>query len=91
MDSLVVRTETRRYAYPVLLLQEAVIVLNQTGYEILPLCDGTHTVSEIIQDLENQLQRKELEALVRVARESGLYANLITSGLGLTETAVRRC
>jgi len=39
---------------PVLLLQEAVMVLNQTGYEILRLCDGTHTVSEIIQDLENQ-------------------------------------
>jgi pyrroloquinoline quinone biosynthesis protein D len=39
---------------PVLLLQEAVVVLNQTGYEILRLCDGTHTVSEIIQDLENQ-------------------------------------
>ena len=39
---------------PVLLLQEAVMVLNQTGNEILRLCDGTHTVSEIIQDLENQ-------------------------------------
>jgi pyrroloquinoline quinone biosynthesis protein D len=39
---------------PVLLLPEAVMVLNQTGYEILRLCDGTHTVSEIIQDLENQ-------------------------------------
>jgi PqqA peptide cyclase len=31
------------------------------------------------------LQRKDLEALVQVARESGLYTNLITSGLGLTE------
>jgi pyrroloquinoline quinone biosynthesis protein D len=39
---------------PVLLLPEAVIMLNQTGYEILRLCDGTHTVSEIIQALENQ-------------------------------------
>ena len=39
---------------PVLLLQEAVMVLNQTGYEILRLCDGTHTVSEMIKDLENQ-------------------------------------
>jgi PqqA peptide cyclase len=30
------------------------------------------------------LQRKDLEALVRAARETGLYTNLITSGLGLT-------
>src|SRR6266436_2669219 len=31
------------------------------------------------------LQRNDLETLVRVARETGLYTNLITSGLGLTE------
>jgi PqqA peptide cyclase len=31
------------------------------------------------------LQRKDLETLVQVARESGLYTNLITSGVGLTE------
>jgi PqqA peptide cyclase len=31
------------------------------------------------------LQRKDLATLVRVAREAGLYTNLITSGLGLTE------
>jgi pyrroloquinoline quinone biosynthesis protein D len=40
--------------YPVLLHQEAIMVLNQTGYEILRLCDGTHTLREILQDLENQ-------------------------------------
>ena len=39
---------------PVLLHQEAVMVLNQTGYEILRLCDGTRTLREIVQDLENQ-------------------------------------
>jgi pyrroloquinoline quinone biosynthesis protein E len=36
------------------------------------------------------LQRKDLEALVQVARESGLYTNLITSGLGLTECRAER-
>jgi pyrroloquinoline quinone biosynthesis protein E len=36
------------------------------------------------------LQRKDLEVLVQVARESGLYTNLITSGLGLNETRVRQ-
>jgi pyrroloquinoline quinone biosynthesis protein D len=39
---------------PVLLHQEAIMVLNQTGYEILRLCDGTRTLREILQDLENQ-------------------------------------
>jgi len=39
---------------PVLLHQEAVIVLNQTGYDILQLCDGTRTLSEIIQNLETR-------------------------------------
>ena len=39
---------------PVLLYQEAVMVLNQTGYEILRLCDGTRTLSEIIRSLEVQ-------------------------------------
>jgi len=36
------------------------------------------------------LQRKDLEALVRVARETGLYTNLVTSGLGLTESRARQ-
>jgi pyrroloquinoline quinone biosynthesis protein E len=31
------------------------------------------------------LLRSDLEALIRVAREVGMYTNLITSGLGLTE------
>ena len=43
-----------RTGKPVLLHQEAVMVLNQTGYEILQLCDGTLTLQEILQDLENQ-------------------------------------
>jgi pyrroloquinoline quinone biosynthesis protein E len=36
------------------------------------------------------LQRKDLEPLVLVARETGLYTNLITSGLGLTQSRARR-
>lgn len=39
---------------PVLLHQEAVVVLNDSGYEILRLCDGTHTMREIVQELENR-------------------------------------
>jgi PqqA peptide cyclase len=36
------------------------------------------------------LQRKDLGELVRVAREAGLYTNLVTSGLGLTEGRVEQ-
>jgi pyrroloquinoline quinone biosynthesis protein E len=32
------------------------------------------------------LQRNDLEALVIVAREAGLYTNLVTSGIGLTDS-----
>jgi pyrroloquinoline quinone biosynthesis protein D len=36
---------------PVLLLPETIIVLNQTGYDILRLCDGSRTTPEIVQVL----------------------------------------
>jgi PqqA peptide cyclase len=36
------------------------------------------------------LLRKDLELLIRSAREVGLYTNLITSGLGLSETRANR-
>jgi pyrroloquinoline quinone biosynthesis protein E len=36
------------------------------------------------------LQRKDLETLVEVARQTGLYTNLITSGLGLTQSRAER-
>jgi|GraSoi2013_100cm_1033763.scaffolds.fasta_scaffold10984_3 pyrroloquinoline quinone biosynthesis protein D len=39
---------------PVLLNQEAVILLNRTGYEILEQCDGTRTLTEIIEELGNR-------------------------------------
>lgn len=39
---------------PVLMHQEAVVILNCSGYEILRLCDGTHTLSEVIQVLEGR-------------------------------------
>jgi pyrroloquinoline quinone biosynthesis protein D len=39
---------------PVLMHQEAILMLNCSGYEILRLCDGTHTLSEVIQIFENR-------------------------------------
>ena len=36
------------------------------------------------------LQRKDLEVLIQVARETGLYTNLITSGMGLTERRAKQ-
>jgi pyrroloquinoline quinone biosynthesis protein D len=39
---------------PVLMDQEAVLILNCSGYEILRLCDGRHTLSEVIRVLEGR-------------------------------------
>jgi len=39
---------------PILVHQEAILVLNQSGYEILQLFDGVRALSEIVQDLETQ-------------------------------------
>jgi pyrroloquinoline quinone biosynthesis protein D len=39
---------------PVLMHQEAILVLNESGHEILCLCDGARTLSEIVSDLENR-------------------------------------
>jgi pyrroloquinoline quinone biosynthesis protein E len=36
------------------------------------------------------LQRNDLEPLIRVARENGLYTNLITSGLGLNQRRAKQ-
>jgi pyrroloquinoline quinone biosynthesis protein E len=36
------------------------------------------------------LQRRDLEALVRSSRDTGLYTNLVTSGLGLTQRRMRQ-
>jgi pyrroloquinoline quinone biosynthesis protein D len=63
---------------PVLLHQEAIIVLNRTGYEILRLCDGSHTVSEIVQALENQyptaypILSREVPEYLRAISQKGL-------------------
>jgi pyrroloquinoline quinone biosynthesis protein D len=37
----------------VVLYQEGIIELNDSGCEILLLCDGTRSLSGIVQDLEN--------------------------------------
>jgi len=41
---------------PVLMDQEAVLILNCSGYEILRLCDGAHTLSDVIRVLESRYQ-----------------------------------
>ena len=62
----------------VLLHQEAIMVLNQTGYEILRLCDGARTLSEIIRNLEGQypaagsILSREVLQYVEAVRQRGL-------------------
>jgi pyrroloquinoline quinone biosynthesis protein D len=40
----------------ILLLPETVVVLNGTGADILGLCDGRHTVAEIVAELGARYQ-----------------------------------
>jgi pyrroloquinoline quinone biosynthesis protein D len=41
---------------PILLLPETVVVLNGSGSDILELCDGRHTVAEIVAELGARYQ-----------------------------------
>ena len=41
----------------VLLSPETVVVLNRTGADILELCDGHHTVAEIVAELRRRYDR----------------------------------
>lgn len=41
----------------VLLEPETVVVLNPTGADILGLCDGDHTVAEIVEELHARYDR----------------------------------
>jgi pyrroloquinoline quinone biosynthesis protein D len=58
---------------PVLMDQEAVLILNCSGYEILRLCDGTHTLSELIRVLE----RRYPETASILAQEVAEYIEAI--------------
>ena len=63
---------------PVLQSQESVILLNSTGHEILVRCDGTRTLSEIIEELALQYPA----AKSRLAREVSQYVEHL-GGKGL--------
>ena len=41
---------------PILLLPETVVVLNTSGADILELCDGRHTVDDIVAELGGRYQ-----------------------------------
>ena len=47
----------RRRERHVLLGPESVVVLNPTGADILELCDGRRSVSEIVDELSERYQR----------------------------------
>lgn len=50
---------------PVLLYPEGLVKLNRSGYEILKRADGTHTLDEITDLLENLYDQENLENEVR--------------------------
>jgi pyrroloquinoline quinone biosynthesis protein D len=39
---------------PILMDQEAILILNCSGYEILRLCDRSHTLSAVVRALEGR-------------------------------------
>jgi len=45
----------------VMLYPEGMITLNTSAAEILRRCDGTHTIDEIVTELEAAFQRTELK------------------------------
>jgi pyrroloquinoline quinone biosynthesis protein D len=46
----------RRRQRPILQLPETVVVLNGSGADILELCDGRHTVAQIVAELAGRYQ-----------------------------------
>jgi pyrroloquinoline quinone biosynthesis protein D len=50
------QTFCRTRQRPILLHPETVVVLNNSGADILELCDGRHTVTEIVAELGRRYQ-----------------------------------
>lgn len=59
----------------VLLFPEGMVTLNVTASEILKRCNGTRTVSDIVEELRHQYLSAEVEAdvleFLEVARDKG--------------------
>lgn len=56
----------------VILYPEGMVELNPTAAAILLLCDGSHTVQEIVTELERRYQTTGIEADVRELLEAAL-------------------
>jgi pyrroloquinoline quinone biosynthesis protein D len=48
-----------------LLFPEAALALNETGAAIVRLCDGAHSIDEIVDQLSNQFRGADRDALKR--------------------------
>ncbi len=59
----------------VLLYPEGMVKLNQSASEILLLCDGTRTVSDIVNALEAKFSTSGLEADIRSMLEESVRRN----------------
>lgn len=61
---------------PLLLFPEGVLVLNQTAHEVVVLCDGRHTVGEIVNTLGEKFGSDMIDQDVK-----DLLARLMGKGL----------
>lgn len=59
----------------VLLYPEGMVKLNQSASEILLLCDGNHTVQQIVEALESKFGASNLSADVQAMLEESVRRN----------------
>lgn len=59
----------------VLLYPEGMVKLNQSASEILLLCDGRHTVQQIVETLESKFGASNLTADVQAMLEESVRRN----------------
>lgn len=63
-----------------LLFPEGVLVLNKTAHEVLELCDGAHTVAEIVTILGERYQNDAIDADVKESLQKLAGRNFISLG-----------
>jgi pyrroloquinoline quinone biosynthesis protein D len=64
----------------VLLYPEGLVALNETGVEILKLCDGAHSLAEIVVTLERRYGAKGIQQEVAVFLDGLAAKGLVTYG-----------
>src|SRR5256885_13329014 len=90
-------TFCRRRQRPILLHPETVVVLNSSGADILELCDGRHTVAEIVAELGARYQTVPADEVRRLLTRAvcrrcvGVNRRLSSCGARRRQLALSDC